>query len=389
MSVINKLKSSIPYSARWWLIKKFFASLNDATRHEVQLLTNKIEKDRVFVFTPYDDWNSIKQRHHHMAVEISRKGELVLFGSRKKKDRFKGCINKVSDNLYLYCCDPVELVLFLSTKKRVYVISYYPYWGKVFAELADGEKIISVFDAIDHPLIYKIDAGWKRAVEDFDYALEKSTHVFCASQALSDYVSSRREERWVVIENGVTENFFINPEKAFDIKSLVKNNRKNVMFHGVFSRWIDFRLLESVVTGIKNVNFVFMGYDMYGQFKNYILSKNLKNVFFLGFINYEDLPSYIRSADAGLLPFKMDEVGRCASPVKLLEYYAAGVPVISTPLPYSISKQAFIASNPEDFIKKIKEALNEKARLSEVLRSIALDHLWSKKAEEMIAYLLN
>jgi glycosyltransferase involved in cell wall biosynthesis len=57
------------------------------------------------------------------------------------------------------------------------------------------------------------------------------------------------------------------------------------------------------------------------------------NVALLGRRRYEELPAVLRGADAGIIPYARNELTRSVFPMKVYEYLAAGLPVVSTPLP--------------------------------------------------------
>jgi glycosyltransferase involved in cell wall biosynthesis len=54
---------------------------------------------------------------------------------------------------------------------------------------------------------------------------------------------------------------------------------------------------------------------------------------FLGTIPYAQVPGYLSCMDAGLIPFQVNDVTAGALPLKLLEYMACRIPVVSTRLP--------------------------------------------------------
>jgi glycosyltransferase involved in cell wall biosynthesis len=57
------------------------------------------------------------------------------------------------------------------------------------------------------------------------------------------------------------------------------------------------------------------------------------NVHLLGARAYEQLPAVLRGADAGLIPYARNRLTDSIFPMKVYEYLAAGLPVVSTPLP--------------------------------------------------------
>ena len=57
------------------------------------------------------------------------------------------------------------------------------------------------------------------------------------------------------------------------------------------------------------------------------------NIHLLGARPYEQLPSVLRGADAGLIPYALNQLTDSIFPMKVYEYLAAGLPVMATPLP--------------------------------------------------------
>src|SRR5262249_62020881 len=62
------------------------------------------------------------------------------------------------------------------------------------------------------------------------------------------------------------------------------------------------------------------------------------------------VPAILASFDAGLIPFRRGAEGAHSSPIKLYEYLAAGLPVISTPIPECMAfSEVQIAQTAADF----------------------------------------
>lgn len=61
-------------------------------------------------------------------------------------------------------------------------------------------------------------------------------------------------------------------------------------------------------------------------------------VILTGMIAYSELPSYLSVADFALNPFEINEITRDIIPIKMLQYQASGLPVVSTPLPDLMKK---------------------------------------------------
>ena len=75
---------------------------------------------------------------------------------------------------------------------------------------------------------------------------------------------------------------------------------------------------------------------------------------------YGDLPRVMAGLDVALMPFALNEATRSISPTKTLEYLAAGLPVVSTPVPDVVSGYSdlvTVRSSAEDFAHGCREAL--------------------------------
>ena len=59
---------------------------------------------------------------------------------------------------------------------------------------------------------------------------------------------------------------------------------------------------------------------------------SLPNVHALGPVGYDQVPAFLAHFDCGLVPFVLSPLTHAMDPVKLYEYLAAGLPVVSTPL---------------------------------------------------------
>jgi len=55
-------------------------------------------------------------------------------------------------------------------------------------------------------------------------------------------------------------------------------------------------------------------------------------VIFLGRVEYEQLGDYLNLADVAAMPFNSEKVSELALPWKVVQYIAAGLPVVATPL---------------------------------------------------------
>jgi glycosyltransferase involved in cell wall biosynthesis len=114
------------------------------------------------------------------------------------------------------------------------------------------------------------------------------------------------------------------------------------------------------------------------------------NIHYMGQRTYEELPKFLAGWDVCLLPFALNESTKFISPTKVLEYMAAELPSVSTPItdvkvPYG--DVVAIAETPAEFIKACERMLNmtaeQKAFLAERMRAIVARTSWDNTAGAM------
>lgn len=113
------------------------------------------------------------------------------------------------------------------------------------------------------------------------------------------------------------------------------------------------------------------------------------NVIWVGEVDYSELAGYYRLADVGLVPYRDSEFNRASFPLKLLDYLAAGLPIVSTDLPSARwlgSPDVTIASTEEHFVEAVHEAVQDsnKPGLISRRKELAGMFTWEARAEELL-----
>ncbi|HEV7937913.1 MAG TPA: glycosyltransferase [Solirubrobacteraceae bacterium] len=109
------------------------------------------------------------------------------------------------------------------------------------------------------------------------------------------------------------------------------------------------------------------------------------NLQLLGARAYEQLPSVLRGANAGLIPYARNQLTDSIFPMKVYEYLAAGLPVVATPLP-SLTGIDAVASAPDadGIARLLDEVLAEDTPQRRVERSrAAAAHSWEGRIEQI------
>jgi glycosyltransferase involved in cell wall biosynthesis len=157
--------------------------------------------------------------------------------------------------------------------------------------------------------------------------------------------------------------------------------RPRVGFVGTVSGWLDVDLLRALAEARPEWSFVFVG-PRRGRLHRL---EALPNVTFTGPRRHEAVRGFLAAFDVGLIPYRVVPATQAASPIKLHEYLAHGLPVVSTDLPEvrPFSPPVEIASDPEGFDAAIERALKQGRTPVERRPGVR----WDQRVEEMVAML--
>ena len=195
----------------------------------------------------------------------------------------------------------------------------------------------------------------------------------------------RANPRTVLVRHGVDFPHFrqaLAPQTQVpdDIASLP---RPRLGFFGLVSEdWIDFGLLSAVAKRFSHGSVVVIG-----MVTADVSPLNLPNVHFLGRKAYGELPAYCKGFDVALNPFRISELTRNANPLKVREYLAAGLPVVSTAVPeVAVLDLCRIGKTQEEFLRQIGTAL-EHPGPQEAISDRVRSQTWEARLAEVEQHL--
>ncbi|MFT3774570.1 MAG: glycosyltransferase [Minicystis sp.] len=145
------------------------------------------------------------------------------------------------------------------------------------------------------------------------------------------------------------------------------------------NEWIDIPLMEAVAKHFSGGSMVLLGKVT----TDISRLTALPNVHVLGRKPFAELPAYCKGFDVAINPFPINEMTLNANPLKVREYLAAGLPVVSSRIPeVEVIKEARIGDTPEQFIKLIEEELQNPGPREERSNSMR-NESWEAKLEEV------
>lgn len=99
------------------------------------------------------------------------------------------------------------------------------------------------------------------------------------------------------------------------------------------------------------------------------------------------LKNYARCADVLMIPFKINDITKSTSPVKIFEYMALHKPIVTTNMPECRKyKSVMIGHDKEEFIGLIAKAMDMRvdSNYIKLLDKEAKENDWSKKAKAIV-----
>lgn len=153
-------------------------------------------------------------------------------------------------------------------------------------------------------------------------------------------------------------------------------------FVGVVGEWVDLDLLAGLARSRPDASIVLIGPSVtpLGSLVN------LPNVHCLGPKDHSDLPAYLRGFDVGLIPFRDVPLTHHANPIKLYEYLAAGLPVVSTPLPAvrELEGSVWLAADVAGAVAGCAQAIESNTQAARVNRArLMAAESWPARLEQI------
>ncbi|MBK9119083.1 MAG: glycosyltransferase [Phycisphaerales bacterium] len=260
--------------------------------------------------------------------------------------------------LWLFAPDIPEVIRPLGAERKVY------YCVDDFAG----------FSGYDAALVERLEAA---TVAASDLVVATSPELFEARR--------RQHTRVHLVSHGVDyEHFAVTPTlPAHEIPLELRGHPRPVFgYMGLISDYVDLALLAAAARNRPDWSFVLVGEARceLGELAG------LSNVHVLGGRSYADLPRYCRGFDVGLIPFRMSRLTRAVNPIKLREYLAAGLPVVSSPmtavLPYRPAVQT--AETLPEFLAACEAALEQAAHVPAVARQVLVrDEGWRRRITDL------
>ncbi len=217
--------------------------------------------------------------------------------------------------------------------------------------------------------------------------MQNADHVLYVSRVLMEEERAQCAKPPYFLDHGVDMQRFAAQklDEPEDLRSIP--HPRIGFFGGLRKHLVDFPLLQKLARELPDVQLVLVG-DAPSDIDELL---DFPNVHWLGFKSHAQIPAYGAGFDVGLMPYLTSEWIRNCNPIKLKEYLALGLRVVSTDFPearnYTGSIQ--VAEDADDYVRQVKALASapwgpeERAQRSAKLTQSLAAFTWEAKAGEV------
>jgi len=263
--------------------------------------------------------------------------------------------------------------------KRIFLTTW-PFMGGVTGRVDDDISIyyrvddFAEFPGVNKALIQRLE---NEIIENVDL-------VVASAENLAQFAPDTRAQ---YLPHGVDYNHFNIDRASTEMPEKLKGFKTPLVgFFGLLNSWLDLEVIRDSALLNPEMSYIIIGPS---QLPDSQLPK-APNMHYLGGVPYEQLPEYAVFFDVALIPFKINDLTIAVNPLKLMEYFALGVPVVSTPLPevtkYEPSVE--IGGSATEITTAIKKAISEDSvEKREIRKSIASNKSWKAMSEQLQSWI--
>jgi len=233
-----------------------------------------------------------------------------------------------------------------------------------------------VFDSVDEP---SGEFGhWKA---DYEEAIRTADIVLTSSKALYAAACSRNSATYLV-PNACDYDFF-NQDNLPIPPDMQNISAPLIGYCGAIATWCDLELIVYLAETLSECSLV-----MVGPLYNLKAVPKRANLHWLGHKPYNQLSAYLTNFDLGIIPFRISSMTQAVNPIKMWEYLAAGIPVVSTNLPEAkgYGELVITADSATQFATYVRQALRgNTTNLKECRRYLAKQNSWEMRARLVLS----
>lgn len=316
-------------------------------------------KDKNILIISPQKWGECFVSKHHYARELSKRCKVVFLQS--------GDVNmyKVNEKLTVY-----------SSKKSIAGLRFFPKWlsgllCKHYVQVCERDTGMN-FDVIisfDNSKLFNF--MWLKKVLKISFQIEYDTKVnrdtvtrysdfvFCTHDFIEEKVKPLNPNCFVIGHG-------YNPFQKISLENVDRRRTYEIGLLGNFcSDYLDLELMEFLIINNPEAQYNFYGPYSFSNLEGnnmdtYNLFSKFENVSFHGAINPNEVVNNMKKMDCNIITYdNVKYYKQIANPHKILELFAAGKTIISTPIHHYLDRTDLIifCQDKHEFDMKLKQVL--------------------------------
>ena len=343
-------------------------------------MSNYTLSDKVILIISPEPWNHLFVSKHHLAIELSKRGNVVVFANPPGKS-------------FQIRTTKFENLIEMDYRNFFPGFSYFPKWIRCLLL----SKVVNKMEGlvgVQFDIIWSFDNS---VFYDFDALSEKKiriSHIVDLGQNFQTSKASKSADICLGVIPKIVDRHLLHNKNSFLIKHGVdlnsvseeivlpgENKRKVLYFGNLAMPHLNWNLLRMAVKSLPEVDFILLGSN-----HDFVPMDQNDNLHLLHPIDSSKLANYMKPCDALILFYSEDYLKSYASPHKMLEYLSSGKPIVSNKFEEFkvIDDLVYMSNENEEWIKFLEEALDESDLIKENQRKlVAQSNTYSKRIEEI------
>ncbi|MFO1217467.1 MAG: glycosyltransferase [Burkholderiaceae bacterium] len=278
-------------------------------------------------------------------------------------------------------------------------------WQRQLRTMGDGPVVSYVFHPslqahaeriqrkllVYHPYdMFSLAPDWNPALETAQLRLlNESDIVIASSEPIRCALQAQSGRKVLCVPNGVDALAFMQGGQQKPPEDIARIPRPRLGYVGSVNRKVDFSTIADLANREPNWHFVLLGpLGSMDEASSAALRRccAMPNVYLLPPRPVDRLPACVAALDVGLLCYRRETWMEFGYPLKLHEFMASGVPLVSTPLASIREFEQYIdvANSPDEWHEALTRVLGGSERCSPASRqAIAMKNTWDARVDRI------